>query len=522
MSRALFALLACLLALPAAAKPAAAPAGRPAENGNEPVDEQQYRQGLEQLRGYLEKRDEDPVFVARFIDDLETRFQGPDGKRVPVTRDAFAAFLKYEAAWARKTRDAKNPNVSPDQLAHEKRLADELRQRFNRYAQSESPRFYAAFRAAVHDVRVQRGGGQPYQGSSTVFFSDQIDDSYTKIDAADEALDRGDARRAKELASEALAESPGNSDAFVMRAGADYAQGDMSAAAQDAQAALQLDPASQQAQAIMSLSGQLPVAGPSALADAKAVGDDIAAGATGAAPARPADDSAPADDGADQPTAASPRAFGASPTLVAMTAASAAPLSAAAPYSPPLSSPASATPALGVRLSSDLTAQAARQARLDPRGAVTQLDHAIALNPRNVQALDWRSYISNRDGDYRDGLAASARALELEPRDARAYYNRAFSLAGEGEKAGAVDALRSAASLDPAYQPALDQALQLAQTGDMAILFRDRPATPGPRASGGWLDELLHASPLVLFGVIGGLMVLLALGQLGAARRADQ
>ncbi len=357
--------------------------------------------------------------------------------------------------------------------------------------------FYAAFRAAVQDVRSTRGRkGEAYSGSSEVFFGNQINDTYTKIDAADEALDRGNARLARQLASAALAKSPRNADALVMRAGAAYAMNDMGAAAQDARAAMQLDPNNQQARALVDLSGNGPTAGAGALANAAATGGDFAAAANGG-PAGSAD--------------GAPAAVSLAPAAVSLSAAPAQ--AAVGRLVMPLSAPPSPTPALGVRLSSDLTTRAASGIGLDPQASIQQLDRAIALDPRNVDALDWRGYAADKQGDYRDALAAADRALEINPRDARAYFNRAYARAGQGDKAGALDALRQAAAIDPAYQPTLQNALQLAQSGDMTLLFKDTGAGFRKPVEPGVFQQLLNMPPSRLMALVGGALVLVAASQ---------
>lgn len=255
MLRALLA--AALVVLPPAAFPAgpAAPAG----DGAVELTAAEYHDGLKTLRGYLEKRGLEAEAAERFIAVMATALPASKGERVPVTRAVFAAFLRYEAAWARKTRDGKNPKVTAAQHEGEARRADELKERFRLLASEGSPVFYRVFQAAVREVRGAKGrrpGDKSYAGNSAVFFGDQVDNSYSHVDAGDVALENGDTAGAIAEAGKALAENPGNADAFVLRAGAEYDRRDFPAAIADAQSALLLDPSSRQALAILSLAGK--------------------------------------------------------------------------------------------------------------------------------------------------------------------------------------------------------------------------------------------------------------------------
>lgn len=266
MFRALIAV--SLALLPFLALAAGEPAGKaPAGDGAQEMTAAQYHAGLQTLRGYLEKRGEDSEAAERFIAIMASALPASQGQRVPVTHDVFAAFLRYEAAWARKTRDGKNPKVTPEQRQQEADRAAELKERLRSMASVSSPVFYRIFQAAVQDVRrAPRRDGKGYAGNSAVFFGDQVDNSYSHIDAGDVALENGDTAGAIAEADKALAENPGNADAFVLRAGAQYDRQDLAAAVADAQSALMLDPKNLQAKAILSLSndggrGGLPTLG---------------------------------------------------------------------------------------------------------------------------------------------------------------------------------------------------------------------------------------------------------------------
>ncbi|MBI2787826.1 MAG: hypothetical protein HYX59_04015 [Elusimicrobia bacterium] len=442
------------LAVSLALLPTLAPAAGEPRAGDQELTAAQYHAGLKTLRGYLEKRDLEPEAAERFIAVMATALPPSEGQRVPVTQDVFASFLRYQAAWARKTRDAKNPKVSPEQLALEAARAVRLKEEFRLKAAASSPVFYRVFQAAVREVRRSpRRDGKAYAGSATVFFADQVDPSYTHVDAGDVALENGDTAAAVAEADKALALNPGNADALVLRAGAEYESGDGEAAVRDAQSALVLDPENRQAKAILSLSGT--DAGRAALAKAAAGEERTAASAAG---------------------------------------------------------PPSATPAVGALLSRDLTARAVGAAKADARSSIDELDQALLLNPRNASARGWRTAILNRIGDYASALTSAQSTLDASPEDAPAYFHKAYALAGAGDKAGALEAIGRAAALDRAYQPLKDKALQLPDAGDMALAFGEwseshPQALPPARPS-------RYPLPLLGLGAVGGLLALAGVAQL--------
>lgn len=479
MSRLLIAVLLALL-------PASAPAGGTARAGDEELTAAQYHAGLKTLRGYLEKRDLEPEAAERFIAVMATALPPSEGQRVPVTHDVFAAFLRYQAAWARKTRDAKNAAVGPAQLQAETARAVRLKEEFRLKASVSCPVFYRVFQAAVREVRrAPRRDGKAYAGSSTVFFSDHVDPSYTHVDAGDVALENGDPQGAIAEAGKALELNPGNADAFVLRAGAEYGLGDREAAVRDAQSALLLDPVNQQAKAILSLSGM--DAGRAALSEASSGGSRLA------------------DDG---------RRAGL-PTLGGTTGEEPPPPPSSSRADPPPAVPAgapSATPAVGAMLSAEFAARGAEMARSDARSSIDQLDRALLLDPRNAAARSWRTSVLNRIGDYAAALASAEQTLSGRPDDARAYFNKAYALAGAGDKKGALEALGLAARADAAYQPALDRALQLPGPEDMALFFGEwaesHPQAPPPSR------RSRYPLPLLILGGLGGFLALAGVAQL--------
>ncbi len=489
-------LLLALLPLFASGAPDAGIAGKalPGEGGKE-ITAGEYRQGLVKLRGYLEKRGEDSAAAEGFILAMELAFPGAPSERVPVTKDVFSAFLRYQAAWARKTRDSKNPNVTENQLKEEVSRATRLKEIFRTEAAMNSPRFYGAFQASVKELRLaRRDYGKAYGGNSAVFFGDQVDDSYTHVDAGDVALENGDTAKAISEADRALQVNPENADAFVLRAGSEYERGNTDAAIRDARSALRLDPGNQQARAIVSLSGEDSVK--AAAAGAVADGARIDRDGRAVLPELqlPAAERAAALPGSRGPA----RLERGSLSL---------PLAAPSGLRPP--PPPTSTPAVGALLSRDLTARAVQSARADAFSSIEQLDQALTLNPRNANAQSWRATISNRVGDYGAALASAQESLIGAPDDAVAYFNKAYALAGKKDRKGTVEALEQAARIDPSYKPILDQAqMMLPGADDMELLFsgsaaQHEPAAPPTRPR-------RFPLPLVALGAIGALLILAA------------
>lgn len=414
----------------------------------------EYRRGLKELRGYFVKRNEDPAVADRYIANLENAFRLDVGQPVPVTRGVFDDFMKYQAAWTRKTRDSKNPNVPAAQLEKEKDRAVALKAAFKEEASQKAPQFYAAFQAAVRDVRAQRrAGAKDWSGNSNVFFAEQVDDSYTHVDAGNEALEKRDTAAAIKEAGLALASNPANADAFVLRAGAEYERGDTGAAVTDAQSALLLDPGNAQAQAILSLT-----ATPSA-ARAAAAGAHAGSSNLDGRSAKLASDVVATDEPAAPALVLNP--YGAAP---------------------------SATPAVGKILSADMSVRAVKLALTNPRQSIDELGQAMTLDPRNSAAADWRATIANRNGDWQAALGSAQRVIAENPQDAHGYFNKAYALAGTGDKKGMLEALEKAASIDPAYQAPLKQAQTMSEEelfGDLFAKAADQhqPAAPQPGRS---------------------------------------
>ncbi|HXT01591.1 MAG TPA: protein kinase [Elusimicrobiota bacterium] len=121
--------------------------------------------------------------------------------------------------------------------------------------------------------------------------------------------------------------------------------------------------------------------------------------------------------------------------------------------------------------------------------AVQDASAALGLAPGNPAALHTRSWAFSKEKKYKEALDDANMASAAEPNNAYLYQDKALALAGLGDRAGALDALRRSAALDPRFTTRLEQATQLPQDSDMTLLFDDGataaalavPPSPGSR-----------------------------------------
>ncbi|MBI5624693.1 MAG: protein kinase [Elusimicrobia bacterium] len=145
----------------------------------------------------------------------------------------------------------------------------------------------------------------------------------------------------------------------------------------------------------------------------------------------------------------------------------------------------------------------------DYAGALADAEAGLALVPNNAALLNSKAFALNRMGKYKDALAASEAALLVNPRDASALANRAYAVGGLGDRAAMLENLRAAASIDPRFQSSLESALQMPDDSDLLFLF---PGEAGPaHARSGAVPERGKSRSLRTLGlaVVG---VLLAAG----------
>lgn len=99
---------------------------------------------------------------------------------------------------------------------------------------------------------------------------------------------------------------------------------------------------------------------------------------------------------------------------------------------------------------------AALAARRDTPAALQDLDRALALNPRNANALNIRCRIRGQDaGRLEDALADCDRSLELKPADPNLQYIRGFILLKMGRYPESLKGFDEALKIDPRHEGAL-------------------------------------------------------------------
>ncbi len=298
----------------------------------------------------------------------------------------------------------------------------------------------------------------------------QNPDAY--LDGAQAAAADGDIQGAANQASQALAIDPNNLQALDIRGAANYQLGNKDDARADATKALKIDPKDQTASAILNL------------------GDHV----DGSAGIKP-----PAD-----PFGANPAGIGSLPGGVASNArwndresgSASAKGSAADPRAAALlrdavgslsmGDSAAAERTLGKVIALDpanvdaLNMRALALARQRRYGeALRDAEAVLKLDPKNRTAMDMRAVALNKLKRFSDAAAQARAAIEVNPNDGAAYRNLAEALAGLGDRAGSLAALKKAAELDSRFEGTLDAALQLPADADLNLLFAD----DGPAAA---------------------------------------
>ncbi|MDD5303816.1 MAG: protein kinase [Elusimicrobia bacterium] len=144
--------------------------------------------------------------------------------------------------------------------------------------------------------------------------------------------------------------------------------------------------------------------------------------------------------------------------------------------------------------------------------AAADASAALALAPGNGAALQTRSWAFAKQGNYQEALKDAEATLARDPSNPYAYQNKALALAGMKDRAGALDALRRSAALDPRFQNRLERALQLPQDQDLTMLFDDESAAstaaaavPPPPQTG------KRFARLALLSGVGGILIALGI-----------
>jgi tetratricopeptide (TPR) repeat protein len=96
----------------------------------------------------------------------------------------------------------------------------------------------------------------------------------------------------------------------------------------------------------------------------------------------------------------------------------------------------------------------AKQQKGDSDGAIADYTKAIELNPKDARAYSRRGRAKVSKGDYDAAVADCAKAIELDPRFAEAYKNRGIAKENKGDRDGAIVDYSKAIELDPKYAAA--------------------------------------------------------------------
>jgi tetratricopeptide (TPR) repeat protein len=106
----------------------------------------------------------------------------------------------------------------------------------------------------------------------------------------------------------------------------------------------------------------------------------------------------------------------------------------------------------GLRADDYIVSADRKQEKGDDRGAATDLDRAIQLDPNNPQAYNNRGYFKSKLADTQGALADYNRAIQLNPKFAAVYNNRGFLKADKlQDTQGALADYNRAIQLDPKH-----------------------------------------------------------------------
>ncbi|MDP3544334.1 MAG: protein kinase [Elusimicrobiota bacterium] len=143
--------------------------------------------------------------------------------------------------------------------------------------------------------------------------------------------------------------------------------------------------------------------------------------------------------------------------------------------------------------------------------AVTDASAALALAPGNAPALQTRSWAFAKQGLFQEALKDAEATLARDPSNPYAYQNKAMALAGLKDRAGALDALRRSAAIDPRFQNRLERALQLPEDQDLSMLFDDETAAAAAAAPPPPRPAAKRFARLALLSGMGGILIALGI-----------
>ncbi|MBI5883924.1 MAG: protein kinase [Elusimicrobia bacterium] len=283
-------------------------------------------------------------------------------------------------------------------------------------------------------------------------------------------LGQGKPQNAAGSFDQAIVRDPQNVAALAGRAQASYMMGDYSTAGKFAGVALSLDPENKAAFATLRLSeGRAPNASGSARAAAAGQGGGGMDAFSAAGPQGGAGSAA----GFKLDMTRPENVQSAGQVKLAVEALRMGDLEAARSY-------ATRAVELNPKNGQALFYRSVASANMrDYKAALADADAGLKLSPANPALLNSKAFALNRMGLYKEALAASEAALAVNSRDASALANRAYALGGLGDRAAMLENLRLAAAIDRKFQSSLDSALQMPADSDLLFLFpgEARPMT---------------------------------------------
>jgi tetratricopeptide (TPR) repeat protein len=125
--------------------------------------------------------------------------------------------------------------------------------------------------------------------------------------------------------------------------------------------------------------------------------------------------------------------------------------------------------------------------------AVYDASFALALLPGGGAALRTRAWAYNKLGRYRQALDDADQTIQRDPDDAFAHENRAFALAGLGQREDALEALARAAALDARFSARQAAAVKLGAKDSLLPLFADLSSQASPAPADPELSRKLQA-----------------------------
>jgi tRNA A-37 threonylcarbamoyl transferase component Bud32 len=144
--------------------------------------------------------------------------------------------------------------------------------------------------------------------------------------------------------------------------------------------------------------------------------------------------------------------------------------------------------------------------------AAEDATRALMVDPTDIRARDARAWAYNSLGRFRDAIADSNHSLEINPANAYAYWNLGYAREHVGDVSGMANALKTAATLSPQFEPA----------------FRDAAARHGleprplqrPEPGKGEQARRKSFVVVILSSVVGGLLIAAGFIQLYGDTRA--